>query len=193
MTLAKSLRWARRRSTVSLRDAATLSGVGITNLSAIENDRRDPTTLTVQRIADALGVTFVPVIARGRSSAAVSARAIARADVAGDVRLAYRQFIQFADDLAAVDPATRVALAYEEPEETGLRWDDAVAALVEYRLSQVNAPLPSWVLARRGDDADPWEPQRSTVPFPFPIDSDDVAEPFRRRGINIEANELESV
>ena len=192
MTIVNSLRRARRRSHVTLRDAATRSGVGITNLSAIENERRHPTTETVSRIANALGVTFVPVIARGRSTAAASSDAIAQAENAGDHRLAYRQFIQLADDLAAVDPVTKVLLSAEEPDLTGERWDDAVAALVEYRLAQAGAPIPAWVTARQGEPDAPWEPQRSAVPLPFPADITAVAEPFLRRGVLIEENELES-
>jgi transcriptional regulator with XRE-family HTH domain len=192
VTIVNSLRRARRRARVSLSDAATRSGVGITNLSAIENARRHPTTETAQRIADAIGVTFVPVLARGRSTAAASADAIARAEDAGNHRLAYRQFIQLADDLAAVDPVTKVLLSAEEPDLTGRRWDDAVAALVEYRLAEAGAPLPSWVTERSGDADEPWEPQRAAVPLPFPADVTAVAEPFLRRGVLIEQNELAS-
>lgn len=192
MTIVNSLRRARRLARVSLSDVATRSGVGATNLSAIENARRHPTTETAQRIADAIGVTFVPVLARGRSSAATSADAIARAESAGDHRLAYRQFIQLADDLAAVDPVTRVLLSAEQPDLIGSRWDDAVAALVEYRLAEAGAPLPSWVAERRGDATELWEPQRAAVPLPFPAEVTAVAEPFLRRGILIEANELAS-
>lgn len=130
---------------------------------------------------------------RGRGTAVSSLNAIVQAEGVGNYRLAYRQFIQFADDLAAVDPATKVLLTEEEPGRTGTRWDDAVAALVEYRLVEVNAPIPKWVTARCGNPADPWEPQRAAVPLPFPPDLATVAEPFRRRGILIEENELLSV
>lgn len=187
-----SLRRARRRACISLRDVAARSGVGITNLSAIENARRHPTTATAQRIADAIGVTFVPVLARGRSTAAASAVAIDEAEDAGDHRLAYRQFLQLADDLAAVDPVTRVLLSAEEPDLTGTRWDDAVAALVEYRLAEAGAPLPAWVTTRHGDAGQPWEPQRAALPLPFPADVTSVAAPFLRRGVLIEENELAS-
>lgn len=192
LTIVNSLRRARRHARISLTEAATRSGVGVTNLSAIENARRHPTTETAQRIADAIGVTFVPVLARGRNTAAASADAIAQAEDAGDHRLAYRQFIQLADDLAAVDPVTKVLLAAEEPDLTGTRWDDAVAALVEYRLAKAGAPLPSWVTERRGDADQPWEPQRAAVRLPFPADVTAVAEPFLRRGVLIEENELVS-
>lgn len=193
MTIVSSLRRARKNARVTLAEVAVRSGVGETNLSAIENARRDPSTATVQRIADSLGVTFVAVPVRGRSSAASAAAAIADAQASGNPRLAYRNFIQLADDLAAVDPATRVVLAAEEPERSGGRWDDALAALVEYRLIQAGAPLPQWVHKRTGDHDHTWEPQRSSVPLPVGADEDLVPEPFRRRGVLIEENELVSV
>lgn len=190
MTLVNALRRARKNAGVSLRSAATRSGVGVTNLSAIENERRDPTTATLQRVADALGVTFVPVVTRGRSSAATAADAIASAHAAGDHRLAYRQFIQLADDLAAVDAVTKVVLSAEEPSRTGERWDDALAALVEYRLAAAGAPIPGWVTHRKGAASATWEPQRALSPLPISADPEAVAEPFLRRGILIEENEL---
>jgi hypothetical protein len=67
-----------------------------------------------------------------------------------------------------------------------------VAALVEYRLAEAGAPLPSWVTERSGDADEPWEPQRAAVPLPFPADVTAVAEPFLRRGVLIEQNELAS-
>ncbi len=190
MTIVDSLRRARRNAGINLRDAAQRSSVGVTNLSAIEHERRNPTTATAERVAGALGVTFVPVPVRGRTPAAISAAAIAAADDSGDHRLAYRQFIQLADDLIAVDPVTRVMLSAEEPERTGKRWDDAVAALVEYRLTEAGAPLPAWVTRRQGNANVTWEPQRSTRPLPIRADVEKVPDPFRRRGILIEENEL---
>ncbi|WP_197053013.1 helix-turn-helix domain-containing protein [Microbacterium hominis] len=192
MTIVDSLRRARRRERLSLRTVADRSGIGITNLSAIENARRDPTTATAQRIADALGLTFVPVFVRGRTSAAATSDAVARAEAAGDDRLSYREFIQLADDLASVDGVTRVLLAAEEPVRTETRWDDAIAALVEFRLSEAGAPVPQWVIDRQGSADEPWEPRRAALPLPFPVDISAVAEPFLRRGVLIEKNELQS-
>ncbi|WP_417564388.1 hypothetical protein [Microbacterium sp.] len=121
-----------------------------------------------------------------------SVDAIARAEAVGNHRLAYRQFIQLADDLAAVDAVTKVLLSAEEPDLTGTRWDDAVAALVEYRLAEAGAPVPGWVAERRGDADERWEPQRAALPLPFPADITAVPEPFLRRGVLIEENELAS-
>jgi len=192
MTIVDSLRRARKNSGTPLSEAASVSGVGVTNLSAIEHGRRDPTTATAQRVAAALGVSFVAVPARGRSTAAEAAAAILRADEAGNPALAYRSFIQLADDLGAVDAVTRVVLAAEEPERSRSRWTDAIAGLVELRLNEVGAPLPQWVRDTLGDPEHPWEPQRSDIAFPFPPDEELVPEPFRKRGVLIEENELSS-
>jgi len=192
MSIVESLRRARKNSGTTLANVASASGVGTTNLSAIEHGRRDPTVTTTQRLADALGLAFIAVPARGRSTAAEAAAAILRAQEAGERATAYRSFIQLADDLHAVDPVTRVVLAAEEPERTSSRWADAVAALVELRLGEVGAPLPQWVRERHGDPEHPWEPERSDIALPFPPDEELVPEPFRRRGVLIEENELAS-
>lgn len=192
MAIVTALHRARHNAGARLSVIAERSGVGVTNLSAIENLRRGPTMATVDRIADALGVTFVAVSVRGRSSAADTAQAIAQSETQGDVRLSYRQFIQLADDLATADPVTKVLLSAEEPLRDGGRWYDAIAALVEYRLKATGAPIPVWVANTAGQRDDPWEPQRSAPPLPFPADISEVAEPFLRRGILIEANEFES-
>lgn len=192
MTITQSLRRARKVSNATLAQVAAASGVREPNLSTIERGLRHPTTATAERVGDALGLKFVAVRALGRSSAAEVSAAIALARASGDARLAYRQLIQLADDLAAVDPATRVVLTAEEPERVGDRWDDAVAALVEYRLAEVRAPLPTWVSQRTGDPEHPWEPERAREPLPFAVEPDLVPEAFRKRGVLIEESELVS-
>jgi len=193
MSIATSLRRARRHSGESLRSVASRAGVGAGNLSAIENGRRDPTTSTVDRIAFAVGIEFIPVATQGRTPAARAADQIAEAEERGEFPLAYRRFIQLADDLAAVDPVTRVLLAAEAPAESSSRWLDAVAALVELRLREVSAPVPSWVVDRAGDSGAVWEPQRGARPLPVSAQLDDVPPEFLRRGVAIERGELASV
>ena len=109
-----------------------------------------------------------------------------------DPRLAYRQFIQLADDLAAVDPVTKVLLSAEEPDVTGRRWDDAVAALS-------NTVCPKWEPRCLAGSPTVGGPQTNrgshsagSAPLPFAADVTAVAEPFLRRGVLIEENELES-
>ncbi|QEW04643.1 hypothetical protein [Microbacterium lushaniae] len=128
---------------------------------------------------------------RGRSSAAEIAAELSKAVARGNGRLAYRLLIQLADDLRAVDAAGRVVLAAEEPPNVG-RWSDAIAGIVELRLREAGAPLPDWVVASIGDPNDLWEPDRG-VKLPWGADLKLVPEPLSRRGVAIEASELESV
>lgn len=114
-------------------------------------------------------------VPRGRSSAAEVAQAIAQSERQGNPRLSYRQFIQLADDLAAVDPVTKRLLTDTEPVVDGGRWYDAIAALVEHRLTAVGAPVPAWVTGDIGQPDEPWAPQQSAVALPFPVDVAQVA------------------
>ena len=192
MPFAETIRQTRLRRGKSLRAVAAAAGVGASNLSAIENGRREPTTATVERLAKALDVRFVAVPA-GRSTVAETADFICRAEADGRPDEAYRAFIQLADDLAASSPFDRVKLVADDPAPGRSRWLDALAGLVELRLKEVNLPAPDWACEYRGDPSKPWEPQRSRRPLPVHADLGLSPEPLRRRGVAIEAGELESV
>lgn len=193
MGIAASLRRARENAGVSLRTAARSSGVGAGNLSAIERGLRDPTTATATKIADALGVRFIPVHTAGRLSAADAVDEIAAAEASGDSPTAYRTFLQLANDLAAVSAVDRLLLSAEEPRRTATRWDDAVAGLVEWRLDELKVPLPTWTRVRQGNIGEPWEPRRTSFELPLGSRSNRVPEQLRRRGVLIEEDELASV
>lgn len=190
MNIATSLRRARLNAGVSLRRAAVASGVGASSLSNIESGRREPTSGTVERIADTLGVRVAVIPRVDRLTAADAVEAIATfADT--EPAAAYRAFLQLADDLAASDPYERFLLTVEEPRRLGTRWDDAIAALVELRLPKGTAP--PW--ASDYDTAQHravWEPQRTRFALTDLTDLSEAPEPFLRRGIAISAGELES-
>lgn len=193
MTIIESLHRARRNSGKSLRTVATTSGIDASNLFRIEAGQRDATTHTTERLADAIGIRFLAVESTRQLTAAAAADVI-RQDVAdGQHSNAYREYIQLADDLASADAFTRVLLAAEEPDRNIGRWYDAIAALVELRLTETRAPLPRWVLENRGNPNELWVPPRTASTIDLTVDVDDLAEPFRRRGVGIEAGELESV
>lgn len=129
---------------------------------------------------------------RGSNTAAAVAVACDQWEADGEFARAYRAFITLADSLRHVSPEAQLVLTAEPPADAAGRWGDAVAALVEYRLTAAGVEPPQWVAERHGDAEHPWEPRRDTFPIPWPVDLDAVAEPFLRRGILIEANELES-
>jgi transcriptional regulator with XRE-family HTH domain len=172
---------------------ASRSGVGASNLSAIENGHRDPTSTTLDRLASTIGIEWVPFDAKGRTPAASTAGEITHAEAAGRYAQAYRRFIQLADDLASADPVTRVLLSAEPPDESPSRWLDAVAALVELRLREVSAPVPTWAAQRPGLPDAVWEPQRGSRPLPLTADRGQIPAEFLRRGVAIEHGELHSV
>lgn len=190
MSIATSLRRARLNSGVSLRSAATAAGVGASSLSNIESGRREPTSGTVERIAEALGVRVAVIPRVDRLTAADAAETIASyADL--EPATAYRAFLQLADDLAAADPYERFLLTVEEPRRLGNRWDDAIAALVELRLPELSVPPWAWeydTVRRKAV----WEPQRTRFALTDLTDLAEAPEPFLRRGIAISAGELES-
>lgn len=130
---------------------------------------------------------------RGRHTAAAVARSCAAHEAQGGVghAIAYRQLLQLAADLSEVSDAGRVALAADEPDEVAGRWKDAVAALIEHRFAALRMPLPAWFAACVGHPDDPWEPRRDAQPLWFPVDLTAVPEPFLRRGVLIEASELD--
>lgn len=183
----ETLRRARANSSLSLRSLAQRTGIAASNLSVIENGRRDPTATTVERIARALGVELVALNTKGRVTASAAADAIAQA---ASPQVAYRSFLQLANDLAAASPFDRVVLVAEQPGLTNTRWDDAIAGLVEWLLQKDHAPLPDWVIDRPGDAHTPWEPQRTNTPLALHADIRLAPEPLRRRGVAIEAQEL---
>lgn len=193
MTIVNSFRRARRRSGESLRTVASRSGIGASNLSAIENGRRDPTSSTLDRLASTIGLEWVPFDAEGRTPAASAVDDITRAEADERHAQAYRRFLQLADDLASADPVKRVLLSAEPPDESPSRWLDAVAALVELRLREVSAPVPTWAAQRPGHPDAIWEPQRSSRPLPWAADRSQIAAEFLRRGVAIEKGELLSV
>lgn len=193
MTIIESLHRARRNSGQSLRAVATAAGVDASNLSRIETGHRDATTHTTERLADAIGVRFLAVQRTRQMTAAIAADVIRHEVAGGQHSDAYREYIQLADDLASADAFTRVLLAAEEPDHDIGRWYDAIAALVELRLAEVGAPLPRWVQENRGNPDVLWVPQRTASTVTLTADVDELAEPFRRRGVGIEAGELESV
>ena len=124
-------------------------------------------------------------------SAAAFVELCERAQEHGEHAVAYRAFLTLAADLSQASNEELEELVVDAPEVAG-RWKDAVAALIEHRFAARRIPLPAWVESCDGQPDDPWEPQRAKTPVWFPVNLDEVAEPFLRRGILIEANELET-
>lgn len=123
-------------------------------------------------------------------SAAAFVELCERAQEHGEHAVAYRAFLTLAADLSQASNEELEELVVDAPEVAG-RWKDAVAALIEHRFAARRIPLPAWVESCDGQPDDPWEPQRDATPLWFPVNLAAVPEPFVRRGVLIEASELD--
>lgn len=184
-------RSARAASGLSQSELSSRSGVAGSSLSLIEHGKREPLVATLDALLRATrhSVVTIPTV---RSDAAHIASEISDAVEVSDDALAFRRFLQLADNLAAESGATRVGLTLTEPAPTGSgQWDAAIAALCEFRLTTQALPVPDWVTTRTGEPTDFWAP-RSSV-YDIPADPARVPAAFLRRGILIESATLESV
>jgi transcriptional regulator with XRE-family HTH domain len=191
MTADILARSARAASGLTQSELAIRSGIAGSSLSLIEHGKREPTVATLDALLRATRHTVVTV-PTVRSDAARIASEIGAALTNSDDAVAFRRFLQLADNLAAEHGATRVGLALTEPAPTGSeQWDAAIAALCEFRLNADALPVPGWVTTRAGRPTTPWAPRTSD--YDIPADPTRVPSVFLRRGILIEAETLESI
>ncbi|MGO1769121.1 MAG: helix-turn-helix domain-containing protein [Microbacterium sp.] len=188
MTVVEQLTSLRRRKRRPARLVSERTGIASSNIYAIERGRRDPSTATLERLADGVGARLFVVDTEGHSPVSETVARIRRRVEGGQSHNAYRHLIQISDDLAGAPADVACFIAYAAPPSIDAGWDAAIAGVVEYRLAQRGLPLPEW-LADHGRTAGPdWGPSRA----PYPIDAADVPEPLLRRGVWIEADELTS-
>jgi len=171
----------------SQRDLARRCGVAQPSISDIESGDRDTTVDTLGRILKGAqySVIGVPTSRPALADWAVRLAQLLRDDPGG----VEKTFVQIADDLAAVDPATRVALCITPPQPTGDRAVDGVlAGLVEFLLSRAGLPVPSWV-----DDSNRRSPEAWDLVDILGLRElarEQTPEPFRRRNVFVPADFL---
>ncbi|MEO7556087.1 MAG: helix-turn-helix transcriptional regulator [Acidimicrobiales bacterium] len=190
MPAAAILRSARTARGLSQRDLAAATGIAQPTIAIIETTGRDTTIDHLDELLRALGhsVASLPTILPSVGDWAATLRRDRVLDP-GAIRTV---LVQMADDLATVDPATRVALCAASPGRTGDRTVDALlAGLVEHLLREDDLPVPLWV-----DDAD----RIAETEWDFVTNAALVGlarantpEPFRRRNVFVPAEALESV
>lgn len=137
---------AREARGVSQSVLARSSGVSQPSISNIERGRSDPTVSTLNRLLAPLDaqVVWLPTALLTPAAAASLIASSARAGKCVlDVEWAIKQL---ADDLAATPPGLRGAQCATPPASTGdVKYDAAIAALVEHRLAEAGLPSPAWV------------------------------------------------
>lgn len=190
MSIVNQIADSRRRRGITAAQVAARSGLQTSNLYALEHGHRRPTVTTLERAAAGLGLRLLAVDVGNQALASDIADAIAGHDASGAEELAYRAYIQLNNQLAASSATTQVLLTVTPPRHISREWDAALAALVEWRLTEKGAPVPDWAAENAGLNGEHW------APWPairlLDADLDLVPEPFLRRGIWLEAGELES-
>jgi len=191
MTAALLVRNARRASRLSQVALSARSGVAQSSISLIESGERAPEWATVDRLLASTGRGMVAIPSRREDVAAIAAR-IAAAEKQGDDRRAVRAFIQLADNLAAEHDEVRFALTIAEPPPTGRKhWDAALAALVEFRLSEEGLPLPRWARDPSRTLSRSWT--FGAGDYVVPVDKQRVPPSFLGRRVLIDRDTLASV
>jgi transcriptional regulator with XRE-family HTH domain len=182
MKASELIRTTRQSIGLTQAQLSERSGIAVPNISAIEAGKREPRFDTVQALLGGLGVRLLP-LEQGRSTVFEVSVYIHEYLTAGDTDSTFRQWLQLANDLEAVDGAGRLLLSYQAPTLTGSQqWDAAIAALVEYRLNALALPLPGW-LERPNLRLDAPETLLVSENYTFPVDPSDVAPEFLRRNI----------
>jgi hypothetical protein len=113
--------------------------------------------------------------------------------MAAEPAAAFREVVQFVDDLIAVDPEVGCDAVEEEPPTTGdLRWDALIAAAVDWVSSAHRWPAPAWTSGARWKlDAPGW------VVSPYerlhPLIREQTPEEFARHGVYVDRASLQSI
>ena len=136
------VRSARRYRGVSGRELARKAHASQAGLVEVERGPKDATTERLDRLLQALGYQVTTLPTR-LGTAAQAAEQISEFLERGDQDGALRVIWQLAADLAAADPALRVALAVTPPAQTGdSRHDALLAGVVDHALSSAHLPRP---------------------------------------------------
>jgi transcriptional regulator with XRE-family HTH domain len=190
MSIVEQIAVSRKRRGITAAQVAERTGLQTSNLFAIEHGRRRPTVDTLERTASGIGLRLIAVDVGNQALVSDIAQTIAEHEASGAEELAYRAFIQLNNQLVSSSASTQVLLTCVPPVHISREWDAALAALIEWRLHQKDAPIPAWVEDEAGLTGGHWAPWPS-IRY-IDADLNLVPGPFRRRGIWLEAGELES-
>jgi transcriptional regulator with XRE-family HTH domain len=134
---------ARRYRGLSGRELARRARASQAGLVEVERGPKDATTQRLDRLLRPLGYQ-VTVLPTRLGTAAQAAEEVATYLEAGDADSAQRVLWQLSADLAAADPALRVALAVTPAAPTGdPRYDALLAGIVDHALSADRLPAPA--------------------------------------------------
>lgn len=145
MAATSFLRGARASRRLTQDHVARVAGTSVPNVSSIEAGRRIPRVDTLDRLLRATGsrLGVLPTTREGALEASIEIRAAIEGN---DADAAFRAWLTYSDALAVESAVNRVVLAAHPPQPTGTDvYDAALAAVSEFRLQEVDAPIPDWV------------------------------------------------
>ena len=188
MTVARLLRGTRRAKGWSQRELATRADITQSALAAIESTAHDTRGATLERLISATGYGLFTLPTTGRCAADWAdeiyqeLRSKRRSEA-----VAFRALIGLSDDLTDAEPDVRVALCVAPPPPCGdIRFDAAIAAVVEHHLTQLYLPIPRWVHEKNRFLSIAWVVTQG-------VDESEVPNAFLRHGVFLDASELASV
>ena len=188
MTSAQLIRGARRESNLTQQALADRSGATQPSIADIERSAHDTRVENLERLLAAAGhrIIALPTLARTVAEWSDYIRAELRSERHSE-DAAFRSLVGLSDDLASAPETIRTALCVTSPVNTGdVRFDAAIAAVVDHHLSSANLPVPEWVRLPSKILTDTWRVSRFT-------DDAEVPAAFRRHGVHLAASELASV
>lgn len=186
------LRQARSAAGVTTRALARAAGSTQPRVTEIERGASDPRVGTLEGLLRATGHQLA-VLPTQAPTASTVAQAI-RSDLAdrgpGAEERTFRALLVLSDGLSTATDPIKVALAVTPPAPTGdLRFDAAIAGIVEHHLERNGLPLPEWVREPARSLTDTWTPD----PYADADVASDTPTALRRHGVLLAAAELASV
>ena len=188
LTIARLLRETRRAKGLTQRGLAERAQITQPALAAIESSEHDTRGATLERIIGAAGygLFVLPTHAKAAADWADEIYQELRSP-RRNAAVAFRAIIGLSDDLVGADPALRVALCVAPAPTSGdVRYDAAIAAVVEHHLQRDRLPVPKWVNESSRVLERPWV-------VTLGVTEDEVPAAFRRRGVLLAESELASI
>jgi transcriptional regulator with XRE-family HTH domain len=149
MEVGPILRAARHGAGISQEELARRAQTSQPTIAAYEAGRSTPRLDTIERLLDACGYDLAldarPQVRRGAAAIVDVAKRIAGLLALDDQESAWRQLLDFVDDVRGSSPPGQRSLVAPVPESTGdRRFDAAIAGVVELLCAEAEVPAPEW-------------------------------------------------
>ncbi|WP_409046932.1 helix-turn-helix domain-containing protein [Microbacterium sp. HA-8] len=188
VTIVEQVAQGRRQRGITQAAAAEISGLGRSNLSALESGRRDPNASTLEKAAAGSGLRLLAVDVGGMPFVADVAEGIRDAIALGDEGAAFELLVALSGQLRDSEPLTQILVSYAPPPTVTDHWDAAIAGVVEWRLGESGTAAPSWAKQPAPSASEWWAP--SAAPPVSQVDHEWVPAELIDRGIWIDRETL---